>query len=307
MDAELVGGVRPAAFHSQGAVGSVRMGKRGSITSQRTVQQGDALRTTPSLPSPLGVHQPVADPLSSPSPASRPPIEHPLSLIATLLPLALLLLSQLGPAHLFSPPLPLPFFGSAFNPSSRRSSVNSTAPIASDQASISSSHTSNSSLPSLGNFPIASAYSHELHAPSTISVPAVSAAAIWRLFRGFEWIGEAGGEGAPPSQEAEEDEKGEEDEKVFDFAALLQGVADVLAADAGARGVELVIGQVGSGGSPSPVTTPLAEGVQLETHEMEKDTASRELLVRADERAWGVVLVWVRSFLLRASAGNDED
>lgn len=297
MDGVFVGGPRPATFHSQGTIGSISMGKRGSIASERTVQQGDgshASGTTPSLPSPLGAHQPVGDPLSPSAQASRPPLEHPLSVVAILLPPALLLLAQLGPVHLFSPPIPLPSFDSVFNPISRRTSVNSNALSASDQASITSSRTSNSSFPSLGgNVSVTSAYSHELHAPSTISVPAVSAAAIWRLFRGFEWIGEAGREGSSLLQEVEE---GDEEDKVFDFAALLQGVADVLAADAGSRGVELVIGQVGSGSFPSPASTPGAENAQtLETREMEKDTASRELLVRADERAWGVVIVWVRA------------
>jgi hypothetical protein len=88
-----------------------------------------------------------------------------------------------------------------------------------------------------------------------------------------------------------------EEEMVFDFPSALQGVADVLAADAAARGVELVIGQVGFGRGPSPISTPSASDGRATPQKEEKVTESRQLLVRADERAWSVVLVWVRSLL----------
>lgn len=270
---------RPRVLERHNAARDV--GQRESIMSQKTLQQVD-----------LGLDTRIGSPTTTPTPTGpgvasldhppRPPLENPLSLIATLLPTALSLLSQLGPSHLFSPPLFLPNMSTLLDPS-----PNSAAPHASDSASFTSSRTSAShpfTIPTSHHIP---SYTHELHAPSTVSVPAVSAAAIWRLFRGFEWIGEVGRNGyKSPLLDTEEDDK------VFDFPAVLQGVADVLAAEAAARKVELVIGQVGSGSAPSPVNTPPVDSGQPQ--DKEKTTASRELLVRADERGWGVVLIWVR-------------
>lgn len=256
----------------------IRLMRRGSAVSQSTLQPEPGMRT-PGL-------EAIEEP---PAPSA---LERPLELIATLLPPALLLLSQLGPGHLFSPPLVHPLLS---NSSDLTSSSESNAQTFSDRASISSAASSNATsstfplLPSTNH--ITHAYSHELHAPSTLSVPAVSAAAVWRLFRGFEWIGEVGG-GAhlPGFREAVAETETDSEASTFDFPSLLQGVADALAADAGARGVELVIGQVGSGSAPSPVSTPDATE---EVSPKEKVIESRELLVRGDERAWSVVLIWV--------------
>lgn len=224
-------------------------------------------------------------------PAHHLPIENPLSLIATLLPPALLLLSHLGPSHLFSPPLATANISPLLAPllSSFPSGINNNA--ASDHESIVSSgaSTSSSILPGILRLNPAPAYTHELHAPSTISVPAVSAAAIWRLFRGFEWIGEVGKNGFKSVLLDTDD-----DDKVFDFPAVLQGVADVLAADAASRGVELVIGQLDFGSGQSPRNSPPSGELPKEK---EKETITKELLVRADERGWGVVLIWVSLFL----------
>ena len=78
---------------------------------------------------------------------------------------------------------------------------------------------------------------------------------------------------------------------MFDFPALLQGVADVLAADAASRGVELVIGRIGVDSAPSPVTTPPVN--EQNSKGKGKEVVTRELLVKADERAWAVALIWV--------------
>lgn len=250
----------------------------------------------------------------------RPHVDQSLELISTLLPPALLLLSQLGPTHLFSPPLKLPaLFGVSLANLARHEGSISTATgssaLLSSSASISSDATgSTTSASYFSGVPTAThvqpSHSHELHAPNTLSVPAVSAAALWRLFRGFEWIGEVGrgsqplppsvlppshgGEGAGPPQEIDD-----EPEQVFDFPSLLQGVADVLAADAAARGIELVVGQAGSGTAPSPAVTPNVSEVPGPagagaSARKRKNVETRELLVRADERAWSVTLVWVR-------------
>ncbi|GAA6031110.1 hypothetical protein JCM8097_004008 [Rhodosporidiobolus ruineniae] len=298
--------------------------RRGSVMSQMTVQAHDHAYPAPS---PL---QPISEPI-----LERPPHhEHSLELIATLLPPALLLLSQLGPTHLFSPPLELPslFQATLAAAASRKSSVSSASgsnALLSSAASIASTATGSttaSTSTSMFHLPttdhLIPSHTHELHAPSTLSIPAVSAAAIWRLFRGFEWIGEVGkgeqplppspvpphlgGTGGGPPLEPED-----EPEQVFDFPALLQGVSDVLAADAAARGVELVIGQVGSGSAPSPAATPglatAKEGVPLETGKG-KESESRELLVRADERAWSVTLVWILHHILAgAKSGSSID
>ncbi|GAA5907118.1 hypothetical protein JCM6882_005173 [Rhodosporidiobolus microsporus] len=289
--------------------------RRGSVLSQMTVQAHDHAY-------PLGT---PLQPISEPPPTTQAPaLESSLELIATLLPHALLLLSQLGPTHLFSPPLQLPslFEATLAAAASRKSSVSSasgSAALLSSSASIASTatgSTTGSTTASMFHLPttdhLIPSHTHELHAPSTLSVPAVSAGAIWRLFRGFEWIGEVGkgeqplppspvprhlgGLGAGPPLEPEDDP-----EQVFDFPAVLQGVADVLAADAAARGVELVIGQVGSGSAPSPAATPglMADKAKgpLRSGE-EKDTVSRELLVRADERAWSVTLIWILHHIL---------
>ncbi|GAA5920019.1 hypothetical protein JCM1841_000381 [Sporobolomyces salmonicolor] len=315
------------------------MPRRGSGMSAMTVQANDRLSTSGSLG---GAHP--GTPLHSIAEPSLYPrsvhLEHSLELIATLLPPALLLLSQLGPTHLFSPPLQFPSLFdvtlsiSSFRKSSlsvatddRSQSGNSNLHIPSDRASIASTATNETATTATSFLPahpttdhLRPSYSHELHAPSTLSVPAVSAAAIWRLFRGFEWIGEVGkGEqplppspnssslGGPPLELADEPEQ------VFCFPALVQGVADVLAADAAARGVELVIGQVGNGSAPSPAATPavtpMAEGKGKEAlgaadGAPKKDTEARELLVRADERAWSVALVWILHHILAGATSG---
>lgn len=276
------GRLRPRVLERHNAARDV--GQRESITSQKTLQQVD-LGLDTGAGSPAATPTPTGPGVASLDHPPRPPIENPLSLIATLLPTALSLLSQLGPSHLFSPPLFLPNMSTLFD-----SSNSGAPPHASDSASFTSSRTSAShpfTLPTSVQNP---SYTHELHAPSTVSVPAVSAAAIWRLFRGFEWIGEVGRNGyKSPMLDTDEDDK------VFDFPAVLQGVADVLAAEAAARRVELVIGQVGSGSAPSPVNTPPVDNAGP-PEDKEKTTASRELLVRADERGWGVVLIWVSDY-----------
>jgi len=149
------------------------------------------------------------------------------------------------------------------------------------------------------------------------------------LFRGFEWIGEVGkGEQPRPpspstqsssiapteerdggsSDQLPEEEEADEYEQIFDFPSMLQGVSDVLAADTAARGIELVIGQVGNGSAPSPAATPTVEekvagALGEKPNPVAKDIESRELLVRADERAWSVALVWVsRASVLLDSA-----
>ncbi|GAA5863245.1 hypothetical protein JCM1840_002521 [Sporobolomyces johnsonii] len=315
------------------------MPRRGSGLSSMTVQPNDHLSTSGSL----GGARP-GTPLHSiaePSPYPRSAhLQQSLELIATLLPPALLLLSQLGPTHLFSPPLQLPslFDVTLAASSSRKSSLsaatddrsqsgNTNLQIPSDRASIASSATNDSATTATSFLPglptadhLRPSHSHELHAPSTLSVPAVSAGAIWRLFRGFEWIGEVGkGEqplppspnpshlGGPPL------EPEDEPEQVFCFPALVQGVADVLAADAAARGVELVIGQVGNGSAPSPAATPAVtplvedkgkEALGAAGGRAAKDTESRELLVRADERAWSVALVWILHHILAGATSG---
>ncbi|KAL8290153.1 hypothetical protein RQP46_003092 [Phenoliferia psychrophenolica] len=238
------------------------------------------------------------------------PLEQPLVLISTLLPPALLLLSFLGPTHLFSPPLVLPSLDAVFSPwdaSHDKERQGARRPLQPDQASIASSHNSSSSssfLPPLHHNPlsIVPTYSHELYAPSTLSVPAVSAAAVWRLFRGLEWVTEAGA----PSEQLDSSAS----EGAFDFPSVLQGVADVLAAEAASKGVELVIGQVGAGSAPSPLATPAAPHGNSSSEaapplDAQKDTETRELLVRGDERVWSVALIWIlHSILASADAGS---
>lgn len=272
------------------AVYGTSMVKRGSVTSQTTMLPGTSMSpsaTSPAMPSPLGMHD-----YSFASCPRRRPIEDPLALITTLLPAALLLLSQLGPAHLFSPPLALPSFDLGFK-AAANSPPDGAPPLSDDRASVASYATSTSSLPFAPTaFSPAHSYSHELHAPSTISVPAVSVAAVWRVFSGFEWIAEQDKTAMGRGLSLDEND---EDALVFDFPSILQGVADVLAVSAARRGVELVIGQVGSGSAPSPISTPglpLGPEVEPGTDGVEKK-ASRELLVQADERAWSVVLIWV--------------
>ncbi|GAA5938111.1 hypothetical protein JCM10213_000834 [Rhodosporidiobolus nylandii] len=316
-------------YGSEGGDGTVRgpggIFRRGSVLSQMTVQAHDHAypNGTPQA-TPL---QPIAEPF----PSSRPPqLDQSLELIATLLPPALLLLSQLGPTHLFSPPLQLPslFEATLAAAAARKSSVSSASgsnALLSSAASISSAATGSTigststtafHLPTTDH--LIPSHTHELHAPSTLAVPAVSAAAIWRLFRGFEWIGEVGkgeqplppspvptymgGTGGGPPLELED-----EAEQIFDFPAVLQGVADVLAADAAARGIELVIGQVGSGSAPSPAATPglvADQGKAPLGGSADKATESRELLVRADERAWSVTLIWVLHHILAGTASG---
>ncbi|ORY91460.1 hypothetical protein BCR35DRAFT_323290 [Leucosporidium creatinivorum] len=297
------GGMRASGHTQAGSNDSraespgLRSTRRGSTISQVTLQAEPGVRT-PIAEGPYGSLQPIAEP------TAPTPLERPLDLIATLLPPALLLLSHVGPNHLFSPPLVHPLLhqddGHPHH-SGRSNSGDSTAPVFNDRASVASSTTSStsSSFPLLlSTNQITHAYSHELHAPSTLSVPAVSAAAVWRLFRGFEWIGEVGGGAQLPELHASADEN--DDATIFDFPSALQGVADVLAADAGARGVELVIGQVGSGSAPSPVTTPAA--TEEPGSKGEKVTESRELLVRGDERAWSVVLIWILHHIIASAA-----
>ncbi|GAA5832058.1 hypothetical protein JCM3766R1_003702 [Sporobolomyces carnicolor] len=324
--------------------------RRESMLSQRTLLAHDRNSTGGSLGAggiPLGSPlRPIEEPRSYPQ---TPHLDQSLQLIATLLPPALLLLSQLGPTHLFSPPLEIPslFEVALGGSSSRKSSIsgatnslNKSEHIQSDRASIASTATNDTATTSASFLPgvpsidhLRPSHSHELHAPSSLSVPAVSAAAIWRLFRGFEWIGEVGkGEQPrPPSpstdyssaaaatgdresfEQVEEDkEEEEEDEpgRIFDFPSMLQGVSDVLAADTAARGIELVIGQVGNGSAPSPAATPTVEdksqgAIGERPRQIAKDIESRELLVRADERAWSVALVWILHHIIAgASSGS---
>ncbi|GAA6046474.1 hypothetical protein JCM3770_004940 [Rhodotorula araucariae] len=309
--------------------------RRGSIMSQVTVQAHDRAH-------PPGAPSTPLSPIDEPNPLPKPRLDQSLELIATLLPPALLLLTQLSPSHLFSPPVQLPalFEATLAASAARKSSISSATGsnvLLSSGASIASTATGSttsaatsflSSLPVTDHPP---SHSHELHAPSTLSVPAVSAGAIWRLFRGFEWVGEVGrgSQPLPPSRSPPhhgEDAGGppldsEDDfEQVFDFPSVLQGVADVLAAEAAARGIELVVGQLGGGSGPSPVTTPDVStaapgkgkapdltgpadgGAQTRPT---KDSETRELLVRADERAWSVTLIWVLHHILAgASSGS---
>ncbi|GAA5937281.1 uncharacterized protein JCM15063_002859 [Sporobolomyces koalae] len=314
------------------------MSRRESVLSQRTLTAHDRTSTAGSLSGGM--------PLTSPlRPIEEPPqfpqvshVDQSLQLIATLLPPALLLLSQLGPTHLFSPPLKMPSLfevaldiSSSSCKSSRSHSCSRSELMQSDRASIASTATGDTTTTAASFLPgipsadhLKSSHSHELHAPSSLSVPAVSAAAIWRLFRGFEWIGELGkgSQPRPPSPvrdgdddssivEVVEDASDEdEDEQIFDFPAMLQGVSDVLAADTAARGIELVIGQVGSGNAPSPAATPSAEEKETGSvgegkKPVRKEIESRQLLVRADERAWSVALVWILHHIIAgASSGS---
>ncbi|KAM0746617.1 hypothetical protein T439DRAFT_329724 [Meredithblackwellia eburnea MCA 4105] len=257
----------------RGSMASVPMTKRGSMGSQRTVLPG-------------GMGSPLSSPLTGRQrrPSQAPPLpltlEQPLALVSSLLPTALMLLSFLGPTNIFNPPLNLPSLDSILSPPDTSPSKDRQKQF--DQESISST---TSSLPPIsGPINTPPTFTHELYAPSTISVPAVSAAAVWRVFRALEWISEAG--------VAKDDEPlAEEPEKVFDFPSLLQGVADVLAAEAATKRVELVIAQVGAGGAPSPVATPALSDDPASP--AQKDTETRELLVRGDERKWTVVLTWI--------------
>ncbi|KAJ8294510.1 Response regulator mcs4 [Rhodotorula toruloides] len=325
------------------AVGE-RPGRRGSMTSQMTVQAHDHAYTSGRAPgTPLeAIDEPGSGYSAGQSTTSPPRLEQSLDLIATLLPPALLLLSQLGPTHIFSPPLPLPSLFDATLPSAanRKASISSATgsnALLSSAASISSTATSSTTSASASFFNglptvehLLPSYSHELHAATTLSMPAVSAAAVWRLFRGFEWAGEVGkgeqplppspvprhlgGQGGGPPLEPEEDP-----EQVFDFPSLIQGVADVLAADAAARGIELAVGQTGSGSAPSPAMSPGVAGGPAATdaaqqmkneasRKEKKGSESRELLVRADERAWSVTLIWILHHILAgARSGSSVD
>lgn len=230
------------------------------------------------------------------------PIDRPLEVITTLLPPTLLLLSQLGPGHLFSPALSLPSLLEAATFNTTASAASATSPESaafSDKASISSAATSTSSFQLFNSSNIVHTSSHELHAPNALPVPAVSIAAVWRLFRGFEWIGEAGlhapaminsEASASPSSEAEDEAPS------FEFLSLLQGVADILAADAAAKGVELVAGHAWSGAAPSPVSTPTGSDElrpPLGTEAKLSVPETRELWIKGDERAWSIVTAWV--------------
>lgn len=255
--------------------------KRGSVTSQHTV-----------LP-PSSNSQPSHHFASSSTSSPPPLLESPLALINTLLPPALLLLAQLGPAHLFSPPLQSPSSGSSSARPGESTSADShsPAPFFDHYSPAETSRSTSTSYHRTGTgSPV---YARELYAPSTISVPAVSAAALWRLLRGIEWISEIGGEAG----ERMKDYDAGDDENVFDFPALLQGVADVLAAEAATREVELVIGQIGRGALPSPVSTPPVNEVRnSKVKGKGREEESRELWVRGDERGWVVALLWVRLF-----------
>lgn len=266
-------------------------------TASFEMRKSDSERTLPlglrAIPSPLEL-TPVETNEDIPfTPTARTPlpskVETPLLLVTTLLPPALLLLSQLGPIHLFSPPLILPVLDTVFNsPSSFQPSLPDTS--SHDMGSSSaSSFTMPPPLPPFSNS--SPSYSHELHAASTLSVPAVSAAAIWRIFRGLEWVTELSNEIPFGALESRLDEE----ERIFDFPAVLQGVADALAADAARRGVELVIGRIGFESAPSPATTPsVKESSSIPDAPVKvKEFETRELLLRADERAWSVALIWV--------------
>ncbi|GAA6062212.1 hypothetical protein JCM10212_006447 [Sporobolomyces blumeae] len=341
MDLAMLGdnfGANPAG--TDGSSGSTSrtegrgISRRESMLSQRTLLAHDRSSTAGSLSGGIPLSSPLR-PIEEPQPPlPTPHLDQSLQLIATLLPPALILLSQLGPTHLFSPPMKIPslFEVALGGTSSRKSSisgatdsVNRSDLINSDRASIASTATGDTTTTSASFLPALLAAdhlrpttSHELYAPSALSVPAVSAAAIWRLFRGFEWIGEVGkgDQPRPPSPNPDEktgassldceDEPGE----IFDFPAMIQGVSDVLAADAAARGIELVIGQVGNGSAPSPAATPVSEGKVTEaiggpSARKVKDVESRELIVRADERAWSVALVWILHHIIAgASSGS---
>ncbi|GAA5851469.1 hypothetical protein JCM5353_002577, partial [Sporobolomyces roseus] len=329
-----VGGGEGSAATTPRAEGRA-MSRRESMLSQRTLLAHDRTSTAGSLSGGIPLGSPLR-PIEEPQAFPQPPLlDQSLQLIATLLPPALLLLSQLGPTHLFSPPLKIPsLFEVALGggSSSRKSSMSeATDPfsksdhIQSDRASIASTATADTATTAASFMPglptidhLRPAHSHELHAPSSLSVPAVSASAIWRLFRGFEWIGEVGkGEQPrPPSPTTSRTEGGgggpfsdddDEPEQIFDFPSMLQGISDVLAADTAARGIELVIGQVGNGSAPSPAATPSVEEKNAEvTGEKPKpgpkEIESRELLVRADERAWSVALVWILHHIIAGAS-----
>jgi hypothetical protein len=253
-----------------------RRNKRGSITSQLTLLP--TCKTSPALTSPTSIKQ---LPTTAPAP---PLLDHPLTLINALLPPTLLLLSQLGPAHLFSPNHP----------------STSTAGRPSDPgfASISSTTAPTIDSEPTGHAPIYPRvppfYSHELYAPSTISVPAISAAAVWHLLRAIEWIVEEGSTEADKMLINNDTDKDEE--RIFDFPSILQAVADILAAQAAISGVELLVGQAGRTSAPGspPVLDNRLDNLSDTQKGKAKAMETRELLVIGDDRSWVVALLWVR-------------
>ncbi|KAK4055583.1 Two-component response regulator SSK1p [Microbotryomycetes sp. JL201] len=269
--------------------------RRGSAVSQSTVRPDSGVRT------PLEDWGAGLDPISEPTELQSAPVERPLEVITTLLPPTLLLLAQLGPSHLFSPSLSLGSLleAATFN-STLGSSAASQSTAFSDQASISSMASSTSSFKLFNASDMSHACSHELHAPSTLPMPAVSAAAIWRLFRGFEWIGEIGLQAPAMIDNPSPNVEHEADVPSFDMVSLLQGVADILAADAAAKGVELVAAHEWKGAAPSPVSTPSADTTPPKEKKIAAET--RELSIRGDERAWSVVCAWILHHIIASAA-----
>ncbi|KAK4057909.1 Two-component response regulator SSK1p [Microbotryomycetes sp. JL221] len=285
-----------AAHHS-----SILAGRRGSTVSQSTVRPESGVRT------PLDEYTstPGLEPIAEPTAEVPPTFERPLEVITTLLPPTLLLLAQLGPSHLFSPSLSLPSLleAATFN-TTLGSSATSQGSAFSDKASISSMASSTSSFQLFNSSNMSKLCSHELHAPSTLPMPAVSAAAIWRLLRGFEWIGETGLQAPTMISEPTLDEEHEADAPSFEFLSVLQGVADILAADAAAKGVELVAAHAWSGAAPSPVSTPVTEQTPAHGGTKGRKTASetRELWIKGDERAWSVTCAWILHHVIASAA-----
>ncbi|SCV70745.1 BQ2448_3507 [Microbotryum intermedium] len=301
-----------------------RVPRRGSSFSQRTLLPDG----TPTLSASNSF--PVLGPILEPEPSLSSTLDDPLGLVNSLIPMALVMLAQLGPSHLFSPAI-LPGhcsggnfsapFASPYVSSSAASRTTELPYPASDRASIASSVTSKTSshdtsamfgsTTSQGATP----HSHELHAPSSVSLPAVSVAAFWRLLRGLERI--SGVQIKEPSNvnsrstsnrdhelnldstraaagDANEHEAGSS----FDFPSMLQGVADVLAATAAAKNIEIILGRMGQNKQPTSPSTPSmsnSDGVRklAASATFDQRSESRECLVRGDESAWSIALIWI--------------
>ncbi|KDE07970.1 hypothetical protein MVLG_01876 [Microbotryum lychnidis-dioicae p1A1 Lamole] len=316
-----------------------RVPRRGSGFSQKTLLPG----RTPTLSASNSF--PVLGPILEPERVSSATLDAPLSLINSLIPAALVMLAQLGPSHLFSPAvISGDYSGESFSapftsPYMSSSAASRTTELpypASDRASIASSVTSKTSKTSShdtgGMFGstmshVATSHSHELHAPSTVSLPAVSVAALWRLLRGLEWITGVQNkestnmisQSAPnkdhdfnsDSTRIAGDANEHEAAPSFDFPSMLQGVADVLAATAAAKHIEIIVGRMGQSKPPSSPSTPSmsdsSDGVRKPAAcaTLDQRSESRECLVQGDESAWSIALIWIlHDVISRAPSGS---
>lgn len=285
---------------------SVDMVKRGSMTSQRTVQPRKFSHTTSPLASPT-LQSPKAssalnDPIARHDYASGSHSQHTdelqsaLTILSELIPPALLLLAYIGPNHLFAPQLSAAI-SEALSATSPMSSnpYSQTSSRAWDSTSAASA-ASNTSLPSMFQPPsLGPTHSHELHSSSALSLPALTASALWKLLRGFEWLSNW------RTASAALDATYHDTSPDFDFPSLLQSAIDVLAAEAASRSVEVLIGQGGPTGSSSPFSRPAHSPVKKMQEADGEHVETRELLVMADERQWMVVLVYVSSSFLACS------